>query len=184
MLTSTQSAGVMLLILSTSLAGNIAALPKADRQALRRRHRPTTLRLMRRTMGAVLVVLAAPKLLNPTAFAATFRKYDLVAGAFPPYAFAYPLLELGLGVAWWRADAAATLRRVYVATIVVMGAVFAGVLRALAAGRQLECGCLNSLLRMPLTHVTLVEAGAMVAMAAYLLLARRRKRVRFELPLQ
>lgn len=180
MLTATQSAWVMLLILVTSAAGNAAALAKTDRQALLRRHRPTMMRLMHRTMGTVLVFLAVPKLLNPAAFAATFRKYDLVAGAFPPYAYAYPLLELGLGVAWWRTDTPSTLRSVYVATIIVLGATFVGVLYALAAGRQLECGCLNSLLRMPLTHVTLVETGAMVAMAAYLL--ARRKRVRFKLP--
>ena len=135
-------------------------------------------------MGALLVLLALPKLTQLRAFARAFRAYDPVASALPLYGFVYPFLELGLGVARWRARSPSALRRVYVATIAMMGVGFAGVLRALwAAGRARvpppECGCLGTVLRMPLSHVTLVETAAMLGMAAHMLAQQQSHRVRF-----
>ena len=126
--------------------------------------------IMKRSMGLFLMLVALPKLLNMQSFSAAFSRYDLLAGAVPAYAYLYPFLEMALGVAWWRNAASKDMIRTYASTFVLMGVTLVGVLHALLHSQSpLECGCLGTVVHMPLSHVTVFETGGMLLMASYLL---------------
>lgn len=113
-------------------------------------------------MGFFFVMFAMFKFFDPRGFAEGFQKYDLLAGIVRPYAYLYPFLELGLGLAYlarWR------LPLVYLITVglMVFGAI--GVMRALAKGLDVNCACMGTVLKVPLSTVTLTEDIGMAAMA-------------------
>ncbi|MDB6093936.1 MAG: hypothetical protein JWM32_1498 [Verrucomicrobia bacterium] len=114
-------------------------------------------------MGFFLVVFAMLKLFDLPQFADGFQMYDLLAKPARPYAFAYPFIELALGLAYmadWRPGA------VYPATVLVMGFGALGVINALRRGLDLYCACMGNILKVPLSTVALGEDLGMAAMAA------------------
>ncbi|MDP3073806.1 MAG: hypothetical protein Q8N18_26210 [Opitutaceae bacterium] len=114
-------------------------------------------------MGLFLVVFSMFKFFNLAGFADGFQMYDLLAKPFRPYAYVYPFIELGLGLGYL---AQRNLPVVYGATIVVMLFGALGVIRALRQGLDLECACMGTVLKVPLSTVALTEDLGMVAMAA------------------
>lgn len=120
-------------------------------------------------MGFFLVVFSMFKFFNLEGFADGFQMYDLLAKPFRSYAYVYPFIELGLGLAYLaHLQPTAT----YIATIVVMVFGSLGVFNALRKGLDLECACMGTVLRVPLSTVALVEDLGMAAMAAMLIGAR------------
>lgn len=114
-------------------------------------------------MGFFLVTFSMFKFFNLPGFADGFRMYDLLAKPFRPYAYLYPFIELALGLGYlaqWQ------LRWVYGATIVVMGFGALGVMNALRKGLDLDCACMGTVLKVPLSTVALVEDIGMAVMAA------------------
>lgn len=120
-------------------------------------------------MGVALIIFASLKLFNPSKFADGFQMYDLLAKPFRPYAYVYPYIELFLGLAWLAQVQA--LVWVYWATVIVFGFGALGVLFALKRGLNVNCACMGNVLNVPLSHVTLGEDVAMIAMSAYMLAA-------------
>ena len=51
-------------------------------------------------------------------------------------------------------------------TLVVMAVSLAGVLRAVLSRRAIRCACLGTVFRLPMSTVTIIEDGLMLAMAA------------------
>lgn len=113
-------------------------------------------------MGLFLVVFAMFKLFDVSAFADGFQMYDLLAKPCRPYALLYPWIELGLGLGYL---ARTPLPAVYAATILVLGFGAIGVIRALRRGLDVDCACMGSVLRVPLSTIALTEDLGMVAMA-------------------
>lgn len=123
--------------------------------------------LMGGFMGGFFLVFSFFKLLDLRGFAMSYRTYDLVAAAWPTWGILYPFVELSLGIAYvtnvlpWLTNAA-TL------ALMLIGA--AGVLKALLNKRRIRCACLGTVLKLPLTQVTLAEDVVMAAMAALMML--------------
>ena len=128
------------------------------------------MRWMHDFMGFFLVVFSMFKFFNMEGFADGFQMYDLLAKPVRPYAYIYPFIELALGLGYlahWQP------RAIYIATIAVMVFGSLGVFNALRKGLDLECACMGTVLKVPLSTVALVEDLGMAAMAgAMLLLAR------------
>jgi hypothetical protein len=85
-----------------------------------------------------------------------------------PYAYVYPFIELSFGLGYlahWQP------RAIYVTTIVVMIFGSLGVMNALRKGLDLECACMGTVLKVPLSTVALLEDLGMAAMAAGMLIA-------------
>lgn len=120
-------------------------------------------RWMHDFMGLFLVVFSMFKFFNLPGFADGFQMYDLLAKPFRPYAYLYPFIELALGLGYL---AQRNLPVVYGATIVVMLFGALGVIRALRQGLDLECACMGTVLKVPLSTVALTEDLGMAAMAA------------------
>lgn len=118
-------------------------------------------------MGFLLCQFATLKLFHPSGFAEGFKKYDLLAQKAPIYAYIYPLIELGLGLAYLGSF---YLIATYVFTIVIMSIGLFGVIKALKAGLDLRCACMGTVLDVPLSTVTLSEDIGMGIMALYMLI--------------
>lgn len=118
-------------------------------------------------MGVFLCALALLKLFHPKDFVSAFQMYDLVASRARIYAYAYPLIELGLGL-FYLSFALPIL--VYILTIVILGVGAVGVIQALFKGLDVRCACMGTLLQVPLSTVTLIEDLGMVAMAIFMLI--------------
>ena len=117
---------------------------------------------MRLFMGGFFVAFSFFKMLDLRGFAAAYRSYDLVAAAVPAWGLVYPFVELGLGLAYladWQP------RGVNAVTALVMAVSLAGVLRAVWSKQKIRCACLGTGFNLPMSTVTVVEDGVMLAMA-------------------
>ncbi len=114
-------------------------------------------------MAGFFLVFAFFKLLNLSAFAQAYRGYDVIAAKSSAYAYAYPFIELALGIAYlirWNPVATNWI------TLVVMLVSAAGVINALHKRQLIECACLGTVFKLPMSKVTLIEDLSMAAMAA------------------
>jgi YHS domain-containing protein len=117
-------------------------------------------------MGFFLVVFSMFKFFNMEGFADGFQMYDLLAKSSRPYAYVYPFIELGLGLGYlahWQPTT------IYIATIAVMIFGSLGVFDALRKGLDLDCACMGTVLKVPLSTVALIEDLGMALMAAVML---------------
>jgi len=117
-------------------------------------------------MGVFLCIFALLKIFNLKGFRRGFKMYDLLAKRLPAYAYVYPFIELGLGLAFLAHFAPI---ETYWLTIIVFGFGTLGVLIALREGLDIDCPCMGSILSVPLSTVTLTEDLAMIFMAAMML---------------
>lgn len=121
-------------------------------------------------MGYFLVSFSMFKFFNMKGFADGSQMYDLLVKPFRPYAYVYPFLELGLGLGYlarWQP------REIFASTVVLMLFGAAGVANALRKGLDLECACMGTVLKVPLSTVALLEDVGMAVMAATMLVVTR-----------
>ena len=119
------------------------------------------------SMIGVFLVFGGFKLIDLQGFAEGYALYNVLAQRWRGYGYLYPFLEVGLGLVMlagfhphWLLLATATLM------------LFNGGSAAIAMRTQtgVECVCLGTVLKVPLTFVTLVEDVGMATLALLLLL--------------
>ncbi|MBT8307658.1 MAG: cation transporter [Maribacter sp.] len=117
-------------------------------------------------MGLFYIVFSFFKFLDLKGFPESFRMYDPLAKVFPFYGWAYPFLELGLGLMFlMRYQITIAL----VVTIVVLGLTTLGVTKTLLDKKQIRCACLGTSLKLPMTEATFIENAIMLIMAVVML---------------
>lgn len=121
---------------------------------------------MRYFEGLFFLTFAAFKLVRYRDFVDAYQGYDVVAKRWVGWAKVYPFIELALAAGFLFNVA---LVWVLAATFVLMTVGAIGVVQELRRGSHITCACLGTVIKLPLTHVTLVEDVAMGAMAAYML---------------
>ena len=122
---------------------------------------------MRHFMAGFFLVFSAFKFLNLAGFADAYASYDLLAKRWRAWGYVYPFLELALGLAYlFHVAPTAT----HIATILLMGFSSLGVIAALSNRQRIVCACLGTVLKLPMSTITLVEDLGMVGMAAAMLL--------------
>ena len=84
--------------------------------------------LMRQFMAGFFITSSFFKLLDLEGFVSAFRGYDFVARRYPAYGWAYPFIELVLGLSYLTGI---LLVPAYVATILIMGVGAIGVFKVL-----------------------------------------------------
>ncbi len=124
------------------------------------------MRAMGRFMAGFFLVFSFFKLMNLPGFVDAYRGYDVVARRWALYAWAYPFIELALGVAYLIGLVPIATNFI---TFVVMAVSTVGVAQAVFQRRKIRCACLGSLLNLPMSSVTLVEDLLMVVMSAAML---------------
>jgi copper chaperone CopZ len=118
-------------------------------------------------MGLFFVVFSFFKCLDLRRFQSSFRRYDPLAKEIPFYAWLYPFLELSLGVLFlMRLE----LQLALWLTVTILGITTIGVVKVLLSKKEIECACLGSVLKLPLTEATFIENALMIAMAVWMLL--------------
>eukprot|EP01041_Mallomonas_annulata_P009228 gene9228-19141_t len=120
-------------------------------------------------MGNFFVLFSAFKLNNLHGFANAYAAYDIIAKRWKPYAYAYPFLELIIGILYLTNRYAKWVNGL---TLLIMSISSVGVYQALRQGKELQCACMGTWFNLPMTYVTLLEDTVMVAMALFGLLGR------------
>ncbi|GGG35370.1 hypothetical protein GCM10011344_40270 [Dokdonia pacifica] len=117
-------------------------------------------------MGLFYIVFSFFKFLDLKGFVDSFRMYDPLASNIKLYGWIYPFIELGLGILFlFRLEIPIAL----VATLVILGITTVGVTRSLLSKQEIQCACLGTALKLPMTEATFIENAIMIAMAVFML---------------
>ncbi len=144
---------ITIIVLSILAAGALSFHEEADMR-----------RSMHIFMGVFLLQFAMLKFFDIKGFAKGFARYDLLAKKFKPYGLIYPFIELTLALGYL----ASAANWVYLTTIIVMGFGALGVVTALLKGLNINCACLGTFLKIPLSIVAITENVSMAIMAVVL----------------
>ena len=118
-------------------------------------------------MGGFFITFSFFKLLDINGFADSYTAYDLLAKKVHSYAFVYPFIELGLGIAYitaWQPLAT------NIATLIVMTVSSVGVIQSVLIKRKIRCACLGAVFNLPMSSITIIEGLLMAGMALFSLL--------------
>ena len=119
-------------------------------------------------MGLFYIVFSFFKFLDYKNFPSSFSMYDPIAKIFPLYGWIYPVIETILGLFFLlRYQLLISL----VATILILGITTIGVTRSLMDKANIQCACLGTALKLPMTKATFIENFVMILMAIWMLLS-------------
>jgi copper chaperone CopZ len=121
-------------------------------------------------MAGFFLVFSFFKLMNLAGFAEGYRTYDIVAARIPAYGFIYPFIELALGVSFLTGFEPVLTNAI---TVLVMGISTIGVANSLWKRKPFQCACLGTIIKLPLSKVTLFEDILMLVMSAIMLFLLR-----------
>ena len=117
-------------------------------------------------MGLFYVVFSFFKLLDLKGFPESFKMYDPLAKVIPFYGRIYPFIEAALGIMFlMRIEIPLTL----IITLVILGITTFGVTKALLDKKTIQCACLGTALKLPMTKATFIENAIMLVMAVWML---------------
>jgi hypothetical protein len=117
-------------------------------------------------MAGFFLVFSFFKLLDLKGFADSYASYDIVAKKWRGWGYLYPFIELALGLAFLvKLDLPITNG----VTFVVMGISIIGVLQSLLQKRRIQCACLGAVFNLPMSTITVIEDGLMIAMSGWML---------------
>ena len=118
-------------------------------------------------MGLFFIVFSFFKFLDYKGFPDSFKRYDPIAKIVPFYAEFYPFLETGLGISYLLEY---QILISTILTILILSMTTFGVTKALFKKSQIECACLGTVLKLPMTEATLIENAIMLIMSSLLIL--------------
>ena len=117
---------------------------------------------MRMFMSGFFLIFGAFKLIKWKGFVMAYKEYDILAKRSTLYAYAYPLIEIGLGLAYFFAW---NLLLTNIITLFIMLIGSYGVWLKLKKKEEIPCACLGVVFKIPMTKVTLFEDLLMSLMA-------------------
>tara|TARA_Y100000741_G_scaffold16854_1_gene12905 strand:- start:285 stop:974 length:690 start_codon:yes stop_codon:yes gene_type:complete len=118
-------------------------------------------------MGLFFIVFSLLKLIDYRNFPPAFANYDPLAKKLPIYGWVYPLIELYLGTNYLLSQ---NIFLSLILTISLLGITTIGVLMKLVQKQPVECACIGTAIKLPLTKATLIENAIMIIMAAWILI--------------
>ena len=118
-------------------------------------------------MGLFYIIFSFFKILDIKGFSKSFKMYDPLAKKITIYGYIYPFIEILLGLMF--------LTRIEVniallITIIILGITSVGVTQTLLNKRMINCACLGTTLKLPMTEATFIENAIMIIMAIILLI--------------
>ena len=117
-------------------------------------------------MGLFYIIFSFFKILDIKGFSMSFRMYDPLAKKAQIYGYVYPFIEILLGVMFLtRIEVKIAL----ILTIIILGITSIGVTQALVKKKSIDCACLGTTLKLPMTEATFIENALMIIMAFTLL---------------
>ncbi|MDO7138088.1 heavy-metal-associated domain-containing protein [Algibacter lectus] len=120
-------------------------------------------------MGLFYVIFSFFKLLDLKGFPESFKMYDPLAKAIPFYGWVYPFIEVVLGIMFlMRIEISIAL----IITLVILGITTIGVVKTLLDKKPIQCACLGTALKLPMTKATFIENTIMIIMAITMLIMK------------
>ena len=118
-------------------------------------------------MGLFYIIFSFFKILDIKGFSTSFKMYDPLAKKITTYGYIYPFIEILLGLMF--------LTRIEVniallITIIILGITSVGVTQTLLNKKTINCACLGTTLKLPMTEATFIENAIMIIMAIILLI--------------
>lgn len=113
-------------------------------------------------MGGFFIAFSFFKFLNLKGFADSYANYDVVAAVWKPWAYVYAFIELLLGIAFLIGFEPVFVN---VITFIVMGISLIGVVKSVLDDRKIKCACLGDVFNLPMSTLTIIEDGLMMAMS-------------------
>ena len=118
--------------------------------------------LMMDFMGIFFIVFSFFKFLDYKSFPNSFAMYDPLAKALPLYGWIYPFIETILGLMFlFRFQLFTSI----IITILLLSITTYGVVNVLKNKQTIQCACLGTAIKLPMTVATLIENGIMIIMA-------------------
>lgn len=118
-------------------------------------------------MGLFYIVFSFFKFLDYKGFPNSFQMYDPLAKQIPVYGWIYPFLEVILGLMFLiRIEIPTAL----IITVVILGITTIGVIKVLLDKKSIQCACLGTALKLPMTKATFIENSIMLIMAIWMLI--------------
>jgi len=125
--------------------------------------------LMLDFMGLFYIIFSFFKFLDYKNFPASFAMYDPIAMRLSYYGWSYPFIETTLGILiLFRIEILLTM----IITIAMLGITTIGVTKTLLQGKNIQCACLGTTLKLPMTKATFIENSAMIIMALSFLISK------------
>tara|TARA_B100000886_G_scaffold24456_1_gene15665 strand:+ start:2349 stop:3068 length:720 start_codon:yes stop_codon:yes gene_type:complete len=118
-------------------------------------------------MGLFFITFSFFKFLDYKGFPVSFSRYDPLAKKSLFYAKIYPFLETFLGISFlfsWQLPVVLGL------TLIVLSITTYGVVQSILNKTAIDCACLGTALKLPMTEATLIENGIMIMMSCILIL--------------
>ncbi|MCF7559069.1 cation transporter [Sabulilitoribacter multivorans] len=118
-------------------------------------------------MGLFYIVFSFFKFLDLKGFPESFKMYDPLAKVMPVYGWIYPFIEVVLGLMFlMRIEIPIAL----IVTLFVLGITTIGVTKTLLNKKTIQCACLGTALKLPMTKATFIENSIMIVMAIIMLI--------------
>lgn len=118
-------------------------------------------------MGLFYIVFSFFKMLDVKGFASSFQMYDPLAKRIPTYGTIYPFIETALGLMFLMRF---QIEIALIATLVILGITTIGVTKTLMDKKAIQCACLGTALKLPMTEATFIENAIMIVMAVVMLI--------------
>ncbi|OYQ37975.1 heavy metal transporter [Flavobacterium cyanobacteriorum] len=122
---------------------------------------------MRTFMSGFFLTFSFFKMLDLRGFADSYAMYDIIAMKFRGWGYVYAFLELSLGIAF-AINFEPLLTNAF--TAVLMSVSLVGVLQSVLNQKKIRCACLGAVFNLPMSTVTIIEDGLMIAMSVAMLL--------------
>ena len=118
-------------------------------------------------MGLFFIIFSFFKMLDLKGFSVSFKMYDPLAKVVPVYGFLYPFVETALGIMF--------LMRIQIifaliVSLIILLATTVGVTKTLLSKKIVQCACLGTHLKLPMTEATLIENIIMLSMSIIMIL--------------
>ena len=118
-------------------------------------------------MGIFLVTFGLFKVVDLKGFKEGFSTYDLIAKNFKSYGYIFPFIEVGLGVIYL-AGYMYLWQNIAVLFLSLLGCISAYIV--IQKKNEIDCVCLGTTFKMPMTWVTFTENLIMGIMAIWMVL--------------
>lgn len=122
---------------------------------------------MRMFMSGFFIIFGTFKLIKWKGFVKAYKEYDVLAKRSTAYAYLYPFIEIGLGLAFFFAWSPLFTN---IITLIIMLIGSYGIWQKLKLKEEIPCACLGVVFKLPMTKVTLFEDLLMATMALWMIM--------------
>jgi len=127
----------------------------------------TLMSSLRYFMGLFFLFFGIFKTLDWKGFAHAYAEYDIVAKRSKIYSFIYPAIELTLGILFLAGLFPIIINAI---TAVIMFISSIGVIQSLVGKKKIRCACLGTVVKLPMSTITVIEDVGMGVMAVVMLI--------------